>query len=113
MDSERLITGTGDSSGIITLSEGLWLCSTTFNTIRVYRFSDADFHFIIGEDEYLDPTVARSYRGSGSIYLVKVGDGFSSYSDPVDADVELAVAPLEARSAHEWELYCNRVRHRD
>ena len=112
MDSERVVSGRGEHVGEIEFSPGLWLCSTTFNTIQVSRWSEAEFHLVIGEGEYSGSIVGYYLYGSGAVFLIKAGVD-SVWSEGVPANVALPVTPLQARSGHQWELYCNRVQHRD
>ena len=115
MDSERVVSGVSENVGTITLSPGYWLCSTTFNTIQASRWSEAGFHLIIGDEEYSDPTVGHSVYGSGKVFLITAGgaSGGGILGEGVPANVPLQVTPVDVRSGHQWELYCNRVRHRD
>lgn len=112
MDSERVVSGVGEQVGAITLSPGLWLCSTTFNTAKASRFSDARFNLIVGDEEYSDPTVGDSLYGSGAVFLVVAGLSTGTWTNSVPANVELPVTPVQARADHRWSLYCNRVSHK-
>ena len=113
MDSERVVRGVGEEVRSIAFSEGLWLCSTTFNEAGRGLFGrGADFTLIIGDEQFSDPTVGSNFAGSGTPFLIAASSDSNLFLESVAPNVEHPVTPIAAHGDHVWELYCNKVQHR-